>query len=269
MGGYIRVDKDLPDDPRVWAIAEAYLDYWQAQTGFTDKQLASLRQHAHCTALGAVVTLWCYIDTHLDHADIIRCVTHTLSDVTQIPLEVLKKWPLEWLQDNGDGTIRAPHYSIKNALLDKEERREKTRLRVERLRQKRRKSKHGQPVTNTALPKRYTSVTTGPGPGPIRDRDRDPVDKSASEAAPAAARAPRDAPPRQNPEPQRQPRPEPPRDTPAPGFNSWVPNSAPPAPRTTTFDQEFKARFGVSPDEAHRMREAAATQKPKPDKPKD
>lgn len=182
MGGYIRMDKDLEDDPRVIELARCL-----ALEGVTDTGLAIN------TILGGLYRLWRYADTHLGRSGSLRCVTRTLADVTHLPLHVLRAFPPEWLIENADGTVTLPGYADKNALLDKESRREQTRKRVEKWRRKQRNNGNALQKHIGNNGKRYDPVTTGTGTG-TTGTETGPVGLAASPSPVATgSAAPKDS----------------------------------------------------------------------------
>lgn len=220
MGGYIRMDKDLEDDPRVLALADRIAqELKQLVELATDRDLESaIRGLSRNAALGALYRLWRYGDTHLGRHNRLKGALHggaRISEVTALPAGVLREFPVEWLRVHEDGTVELPDYAAKNALIDRDMRREKTRERV----RKHRAKKRGEPVDNAARgngPERVTSealqrslsVTTGTGTG----TGTGPV-PTGTGTVPASASPP---------------------------------GPRAPAPRKS-YEQEFRERFGVDP----------------------
>ena len=168
MGGHIRLDKDLLDDPRILELTEKLAAIMRSG-GVEDRLIDAIACNA---VIGGCYRLWRHADTHLRRYDRLNTALHgyaRLEDVTGIPSSLLMQFPPDWLKDHGDGTFELPGYAAKNALVDKDERREKTRARVRRWRTKQRAAaKNGnaeKSVTDEAL-HRYKSVSTGPGSGP-------------------------------------------------------------------------------------------------------
>ena len=161
MGGYIRMDKDLEDDPRVVDLGDALA----ASTGL-DKGLA------RDAVIGGLYRLWRHADTHLGRHDRLKTASPTLariSEVTALPASLIRQFPAEWLTQHDDGSIELPGYAAKNVLIDKDQRRENGRLRTRKWRERKRletlngDASHG--VTAEAS-QRHKSVTTGTGTGP-------------------------------------------------------------------------------------------------------
>ncbi len=161
---YIRIDKDLINDPRLFALAER-LEQIQASA----LPAAAFGIHANRNALrnallGALVTLWCYADTHIRNDDTLPISLSSLSDVIGLPVEFLEHLPADWLTIQRDGTVKLPGYIEKNGIISKNRRREQTRSRVARWRQEndRRCNADG-----NALHRATTGTGTGTGTDPL------------------------------------------------------------------------------------------------------
>src|SRR2546421_12866120 len=115
MGGYIRMDKDLEDDPRVVALAEQF-----ASIQGIDRSIA-------CNAvIGGLYRLWRYGDTHLGRHNRISGALRggaRIAEVTALPVLLLQNFPSEWLRVQADGTIELPDYAAKNKPIEREQRR--------------------------------------------------------------------------------------------------------------------------------------------------
>lgn len=178
MGGHVRMDKDLEDDPRVLYLTEKLLDHW-GSLGVPGILRDSLREGGRNAAIGGLYRLWRYADTHLKRGDLLNLPLPALAAVTGWPVTVLKHFPQQWLLEHSDGNVQLPDYSDKNALQVKDNRREKTRLRVAAWRRRQREDGNALPKRCSNTDERHSSVTTGPGSGtgtgtnpPTRDRDR-------------------------------------------------------------------------------------------------
>ena len=133
---YIRIDKDLINDPRLFALAERLSEQTQSSSVLG----GGLSSHANRNALrnallGALVTLWCYADTHIRSDDTLPISISSLSDVLGLPVEFLQHLPPDWLTIQPEGTIKLPGYIEKNGIISKNRRRQQTRSRVARWRQ--------------------------------------------------------------------------------------------------------------------------------------
>jgi hypothetical protein len=195
MGGHVRMDKDLVDDWRVLSLADVLLDEWLSASLIPGDSKA-LRDAACNAVLGGIYRLWRYADTHLRRYDRLNLALHGVAQVTLLPEAVLSKFPKEWLVDHRDGTVELPGYTAKNALIDKDNRREKTRERVKRWRQRKKEAGAEKWQKNGNAAERYEDVTTGSGPGPgtgtgPSGTGTGPGDHGASPAAGPGAAAPR------------------------------------------------------------------------------
>lgn len=162
---YVRMDKDLADDWRVLALVDALLEEW-ISIGVAPQNRVFFRGAACNAVIGGIYRLWRYADTHLRRYDRLNLALHGVAEVTLLPVGVLRKFPPDWLIEREDGTVELPGYTAKNALIDKDNRREKTRERVRRWRERQREqlsAKNGH--SGNAL-KRYEPITTGTGTGP-------------------------------------------------------------------------------------------------------
>jgi hypothetical protein len=205
MGGYVKLDKDLRDDDRVAALTDHMLEYW-VSLGVPAVLTDALRSNARNAVMGGLYALWRHADTYLQRDDRLGGALRHLSDVTGLPVTLLKKFPRQWLIEHPDGTFELPGYSSKNSLLNKDERREGARERQARFRQRKREERNASRVTQRNAQERDTRVTTGTGtgtgpgtlptipvPGP-RTESGKPQSASAGELASATGRlARRDA----------------------------------------------------------------------------
>jgi len=160
VGGYIRMDKDLEDDPRVGDLGDFLAD----SVGI-DKGLA------RDAVMGGLYRLWRHGDTHLGRHNRLKGASHGLariSEVTALPVSLLERFPTEWLRVHEDGSVELPDYAAKNALIDRDVRRANGRERTQRWREK----KHRALLTGdtshrvtTETSQRHQTVTTGTGTG--------------------------------------------------------------------------------------------------------
>lgn len=191
MGGYIKLDKDLSDDPRLLELAErisricpiaiaAGADVPGAGTTLPPELARDAWRDA---SLGALMRLWRYADVYILADNSVTLTVTTASQVMGLPAWIIRMFPAEWLRVRADDTIELPGYVQKNGLIPRDLRRanaidarEKHRLRSARWRDRKRarrdaprdasRERHsrvtGQRVTQTPVP--------GPGPIPYRDR---------------------------------------------------------------------------------------------------
>lgn len=160
MGGYIRMDKDLEDDPRVADLGDLL-----AVSASIDKGLA------RDAVIGGLYRLWRHGDTHLGRHNRLKGASHGLariSEVTALPVSLLERFPVEWLHLHEDGTVELPDYAAKNALVDRDVRRANGRERTQRWREKKRRDSLNGDSSHTVTAEasqRHQRVTTGTGPG--------------------------------------------------------------------------------------------------------
>lgn len=195
MGGYIRMDKDLDDDPRVHDLGEALArERFGLETQEPENYTADDVQTIGlaCDAvIGALYRLWRYGDTYLGRHDRLKGASRGLAriaEVTALPMSLLRMFPIEWLLIHTDGSIELPGYASKNALINRDKRREGGRERTRRYREKKRKQvEECNDVTQRHIEtsQRHQNVTTGTGTGtgpepepPNRFRDRNPGGES-------------------------------------------------------------------------------------------
>jgi len=229
MGGYIKFDKDLHDDPRLLNVAaklRANLDVTCTGQPWGDAETIDLIYNA---LLGGMSLLWTYGDIHILTGDILPIPYTVLPKIMRLPLWIIDLVPREWIRDMGDGTVTLPMYCNKNNVTPRDKRkakqvamREKWREKKSRQRSKKRKgdSKGDMPGDIARdMPgdtREYLVPGTGtlsPIPGPV------PKTATATNGA-----------------------------SPAP-----APHAAATAPRKS-FDEEFRQRFGYTPDRASAMR---------------
>lgn len=172
MGGFVQMDKDLDDDPRVLELTDRIVEYLR-DLGVPEPIAEALRPLMRNASLGSLYALWRHGDTHLQRHDRLGIASHHLAEVTRIPVTVLRKFPSRWLVEHPDGGIELPNYSTKNALLNKDERREGGKRRTAKWRAKKRAARDAsQGVTGDAS-HCHDSVTTGTGTGTHPDTSPD------------------------------------------------------------------------------------------------
>lgn len=134
MTGYITIDKDLENDPRVLALTDLYVEFLTEKLGAKQDETDLLSNACRNALLGALVTLWGYADTHLRDDDTLPITLRNLAPIVRLPEKIIRKFPSEWLTIRDDGSVQLPDYTIKNALNAKEKRREQGRDRARRFR---------------------------------------------------------------------------------------------------------------------------------------
>lgn len=182
MSGYIKVRKDLVDDPRVIDLAEGLGD--------------ALHCDASCDAsryalLGVTVTLWCYADTHIRDDDTLPIRIGALARMLRFPESLLRKLPPEWLVVRDDGSVYLPGYREKNGLISREKRKEATKERTRKWREAR-AEKYANGDASRTLLRTQSVMVASPSPSPSpnhksqkkvptepvpQERDREAVDR--------------------------------------------------------------------------------------------
>lgn len=129
MSGWIKFWKATPTDPHVLAAAEVLAKKYAKDLPLTE----SLPLYRNAVT-GALVTLWCYADEHLDpRYNALPLTTQTLDSVVGID-GFFDLMPREWLDKLDDGRLVLPGYSEKNLLIAKKKRTIKSNARVTRYR---------------------------------------------------------------------------------------------------------------------------------------
>lgn len=174
MGGYIRMDKDLADDPRVKDLGERLARSHFGLTGEADSwspQQLLMLGIARDAVIGGLYRLWRHGDTYLGRHDRLKGASPGLArieEVTALPVSLLKTFPPEWLKQHPDESVELPGYAHKNALINRDERRAGGRKRTAKWRARKRiKDSNGDAshdVTAEAS-QRHENVTTGTGTG--------------------------------------------------------------------------------------------------------
>lgn len=161
MSGYIQIDKDLVDDPRLLQLED--------ETGVSRNAL-----------LGLLVTLWCYADTHVRGDDTLPIKLPALARAIGSTVEMLRRLPPCWLSERTDGTVVLPDYNAKNLIKARELRREGNRERQRRHREKQRGNRNAHTEQASRVTSRVTSVTNNAPPNP----DPIPISKNSAPSAP-------------------------------------------------------------------------------------
>lgn len=263
FAGFIHVEKDKPQDPKLYDVVDRLLAagvHVSAGKGNGEGIPESVaREVLRNAILGGLVTLWCYADRHIRDENVLPMSLSGCAQVTGLPVTWLRELPKEWLTLNDDGVIELPNYREHNKVIPKAERDVRSSnpsaVRMRRMRRKRRASlqSHGDVTSDASQTPPHVHVQVqGPLQGHVPVHEGE---KSASQAAPAR----RAAAPRKKPEVPWQP----------PAKDSTWESHSPPAgpPRGASFEDDFRRRFGVTPGEAHELREKAAEAK-KDDPPK-
>jgi hypothetical protein len=172
MSGWIDIDKDMVDDPRLNAAADKLSKLFAITDRQTDLELSGTDElwYARNALLGALVTLWRYADEHIRDDDTLPLRCTTLDAIVGLT-GFCRLLPADWIVELDDGTVKLPGYVEKNRLITKRKRIARNRERQAKWRANQAKrnavgdgvsnSTHNRPVT------RYASVTDeGPIPTP-------------------------------------------------------------------------------------------------------
>lgn len=175
MGGYIHMDKDLVEDPRLLDLAdivanafevtiEAENDLSDGDTRFSSRDVTELWSNA---LLGALTRLWTYADVHIRSDDTLPIGVTALSQVMRLPAWIIKLYPSEWLQvlEESD-TVKLPNYCEKNNITAKDERRAKPGKQRTREWRERRKKQRLNGDTHPS-PRSHRDAPPVPVPGPV------------------------------------------------------------------------------------------------------
>jgi hypothetical protein len=166
MKGWIMLDKDMVDDPRMveaaLEVASGYVLAKARSSGSTDLDGPALLRFASNALLGALVTLWRYAHDHIRNDDTLP-VRYEAIDAL-VGLEgFADAMPDCWLLKLDDGTVQLPGYVEKNGLIAK-----RKRVASNRERQARWRANH--PKGNGA---HNTNVTHNDGVTKCVDQDQD------------------------------------------------------------------------------------------------
>jgi hypothetical protein len=192
---YIRVDKEQPNDTRLFDLADALAKHWQVVYGgnndLTELENRHVLRHA---ALGALVTLWAYADTHIRSDNSLPVTLSGLAAIVTLPVTMLEEFPACWLTEREDGLIELPGYCEKNGITGRDIRkqnadheREQSRLRKQRQRERERHGKNGRDTqrdTPRDMSRGHADTGTGTGPLPL---DHTKTGTVSHRAAPLAA----------------------------------------------------------------------------------
>jgi hypothetical protein len=188
MGGFITMDKDLEEDPRIDDLGHALYEImggrYREEDEAADDGDASQRRPADerlfgvCrdAVLGGLYKLWRHGDAFLGRHNRLKGVSHgaaRIAKIMSLPLSLVRLVPAEWLKIHPDGSVELPDYAEKNRLHNRDIRRSNGRERTAKWRANRRAEKsngdasHG--VTSEGE-KRHGDAPTGTGTGTNPDR---------------------------------------------------------------------------------------------------
>lgn len=157
--GWIPIDKDMIDDPRVMEAAhELALSYGLAKcSGHSGEDLdpVTALKFACNTVTGALVTLWKFADEHIRDDNTLPMTRFTLDAMLGID-DFYDLMPREWVNELDDGTIELPGYCEKNRLIAKRKAAIKSKSRVTAFRARNKVNSNG--VTDVHVTQ-HTPVT--------------------------------------------------------------------------------------------------------------
>jgi hypothetical protein len=145
LSGWIKFEKDMANDPRLIELAVQMADAASLASGNRDLP----RQEAvalYCNALrGALVTLWCYADTHIRDDDTLDMGAGAVEALVGIDgfCDLL---PDEWVTITNDGSVKLPGYCAKNGVISRRKRTEDSNERVRKFREKRNAERNALPT---------------------------------------------------------------------------------------------------------------------------
>lgn len=202
MGGYIRFDKDLADDPSLMSAAEILARDWTIANSSGPLSAAGNRVTLRHALRGVIVTLWTYADTHIFSDDSLRVTLDGLAAIVSCPVAWLKVLPEKWLRVRDDGYVVLPNYCWKNQLRPKDlrhadleaKRAHELELNAKRqrdFRKRRRNARHGANTVMRNAASRMRHAPTGTGTGPLDPTGTVPAGEARAAPSPSAAeRAP-------------------------------------------------------------------------------
>jgi hypothetical protein len=136
VSGWIKFEKDMANDPRLLELAVQMADAACLSSGNRDLP----RQESvalYCNALrGALVTLWCYADTHIRDDDTLDMGAGAVEALVGID-NFCELLPQEWIEITEDGAVKLPGYCVKNGVISRRKRTQDSNERVRKFREKR------------------------------------------------------------------------------------------------------------------------------------
>jgi hypothetical protein len=151
VSGWIKFDKEMSEDPRLVDAASTLLAGYVFATrtpgGGRDLSRSDALRLA-CNALrGAIVTLWCYADTHVRDDDTLPCDADSLDAI--VGLEgFCDALPSDWVTVGDDRSVTLPGYCAKNSLISRRKKADKGAERQKRYRERLRASQQRNETRN-------------------------------------------------------------------------------------------------------------------------
>lgn len=135
--GYIRIDKDLLEDPRLRDLASYIALHFKVAV--SPNETATDDWHDRDTSalfglamLGALVHLWSYADTYVEGADKLPVDILALCDVLRLPEWIVREFPTSWVHIDTEGRVRVPGYVAKNQINPRDLRKDDKELQREK-----------------------------------------------------------------------------------------------------------------------------------------
>ena len=168
MSGWIKIEKDLANDPRVLRMA--------SRLRHADVTLGS---RSRLVVVGALVTLWWYADTHIREDDVLPIGADQIDELVGIA-NFCDLMPTEWLQVLDPNSVKLVDYLQHNGTSAK-------KRAVDQKRQQRHRD-HNAPVTVESRSSHVNGVTR---PRPREDLDQEKTKEVRGDARgePRAARS--------------------------------------------------------------------------------
>lgn len=166
VSGWIKLDKDMLDDPRLISAASRLASRYvmaakTSSQGARDLSRADELRFA-CNALrGALVTLWIYADTHIRDDDTLAIGGLQAINALVGIEDFCALLPADWIRELDDGSVELPGYCEKNSLIAKRKRAADAAVRVRRYREKKRSGSgvHNAERTTARNPPQGNNVT--------------------------------------------------------------------------------------------------------------
>lgn len=144
MSGWIKFEKDMANDPRLLEIAVQMAGEANLATGNRDlsnQEAVTL----FCNALrGALVTLWCYADTHINDDDTLDMGAGAIEALVGID-GFCDLMPPEWIAVTESGAVKLPGYCEKNGVISRRKRANDSNERVRKFRERRNAERNALP----------------------------------------------------------------------------------------------------------------------------
>ena len=115
MNKWIKLDKEMPEDPRLMQVATTLAARYAIQFGGGELTKTLSIHFLRNASLGGLVTLWRYADTHIRDDNTLPCDASVIDAIIGIE-GFCDALPNEWVTVSDDGTVTLPGYCEKNSL---------------------------------------------------------------------------------------------------------------------------------------------------------